>query len=95
MKLVFEKKDSQTINLKIDRDGDIQDFDYIAMLKGLIDCGSLDESELKGDFSEVERNSISSMVKLLNECLPRKEGQINLDDDFDKVNIETGIDDEL
>lgn len=95
MKLVFEKKDSQTIKAKINHKGDIHDFDYVAMLKGLLDCGSLDDSELKGDFSEAEKNSIASMVRHLNDCVPVTGGQVDLDDDSDEENIESNIDEEL
>lgn len=84
MKLVFEKKNTQTIEVKLKRDVDIQNFDYIKMLKGLLECGSLDESELKGDFSDAERNSISSMVKHLNKCVPIKDGRVDLDTNPDE-----------
>ena len=83
MKLVFEKKDPQTIAVKINHKGNIHDFDYVAMIKALLDCGSLADSELKGDFSEAERNSIVSMVRHLNDCVPVKGGQVDLDNDSD------------
>jgi|WetSurMetagenome_2_1015567.scaffolds.fasta_scaffold1044684_1 hypothetical protein len=73
MNLVFEKNDPQTINVKINDDGNIQDFDYMAMIKGILSTGSLDVSELKGDFSDVEKSSIESMIRHLNECVPQKE----------------------
>ena len=95
MKLVFEKKDPQTIKVKINHEGDIHDFDYVSMLKGLLDCGSLADSELKGDFSEAERNSIASMVGHLNDCVPVTGGQVNLDDDSDEESIESSIDEKL
>jgi len=79
MKLLFEKKDSQTIAVKISHEGDIQDFDYITMLKGLLGYGSLGDSELTGDFSDAERTSITSMVKHLNDCVPAKDPQLDSD----------------
>lgn len=72
MKLLFEKKDTQTVSVKIDCEGTIQDFKYITMLKGLLEYGPLDNSDLIGNFSDAERNSIDSMVKGLNDCLPTK-----------------------
>ena len=81
MKLVFEKKDPQTVEVKINNKGQIQDFDYVSMLKGLLQCGELADPELKGEFSKTEINSIGSMIKHLNDCVPVKEGQVNLDDD--------------
>lgn len=79
MKLVFEKKDPQNIEVKIEDEGDVKEFDYIFMLKKLLDYGLLEESELKGDFSEAEKSSIKSMVANLNECVPTKEGQLDPD----------------
>ena len=73
MKLLFEKKDPQTIVVKISHEGKIQNFEYITMLKWLLDCGLLDDSELTGDFSEAEKKSIASMVRRLNECVPAKD----------------------
>ena len=75
MKLLFEKKDSQTIVVKISHEGNIQNYDYITMLKGLLDYGSLGDSELTGDFSDAEKKSIDSMVKRLNDCVPAKDHQ--------------------
>lgn len=89
MKLTFEKKDPQTIDVKINHEENIQDFDYVAMLKGLLKCGTLDEAELKGDFSDAEKKSIASMVKHLNECIPIAEGQVDLDSDID--DFDSGI----
>ncbi len=77
MRLVFEKKDSQTVVVKINHEDKVQDFDYIAMLKGLLDYGSLDDSDLKGDFSNAEKKSIASMVRHLNDCVPAKDGQVD------------------
>lgn len=81
MKLVFEKKDPQTIEVKIDHNGQIQTFDYVSMLKGLLRCGALAAPELKGEFSQTETDSIESMIKHLNDCVPVKDGQVNLDAD--------------
>ena len=84
MNLVFEKKDPQTIEVKINHDGEVYDFDYVIMLKRLLDSGSLNASELKGDFNEFEKNSIESMVKHLNDCVPVKDGKVDLDNDQDE-----------
>lgn len=81
MKLVFEKIDPQTINVKINDDGKTKDFDYMTMIKGLLSSGSLDASELIGDFSTVEQSSIESMIRHLNDCVPKKDGAVNLDID--------------
>ncbi len=86
MKLVFEKLDPQTVDIKIDDAGQILDFDYVIMLKGLLQSGRLEESELKGEFSDVEICSIGSMIKHLNRCVASKEDQVDLDD-----NLEPGV----
>ena len=92
MKLVFEKKNPQTIEVKLKHNEEIQNFDYITMLKGLLDNGSLDDSELTGDFSEAEKTSITSMVKYLNECVPFKDGQVYLDSGTDEGEVEEETD---
>jgi len=91
MNLVFEKKDSQTIIVKINHEGKIQDFDYITMLKGLLNCGSLEDSELTGDFTDAERTSIDSMVKHLNDCVPAKDGQEDWEGDSEEDTINPKI----
>jgi len=88
VKLIFQKKNPQTIEVKLKQNEDIQKFDYITMLKGLLDNGSLDDSELTGDFSEAEKTSITSMVKHLNDCVPLKDGQVYLDSDTDEGEVE-------
>jgi len=87
MKLLFEKKDPQTITVRISHEDEIKDFDYITMLKGLLDYGSLDDPELTGDFSEGEKISINSMVKQLNDCVLAKDGHIESDGNLDEDNI--------
>ena len=85
MKLIFDKKDTQAIEVKINHEEATQDFDYIAMLRGLIEYGRLDGSELIGDFSEAERTSIASMVKQLNESLPAKDNEEGSDDSSEEA----------
>lgn len=82
MNLLFEKTDPQTIKVKINSNGQKTDFDYMSLIKGILSSGSLDESELIGDFSTVEKSSIESMVRHLNECVPQneKDGEIDTDD---------------
>jgi hypothetical protein len=76
MNLLFEKTDPQTIKVKIkDKDTSI-DFDYMSMIKGLLSSGSLDKSELIGEFSSVEKSSIESMIRHLNECVPKHDERL-------------------
>ena len=91
MKLIFEKKDSQNITVRIGHEGNIKDFDYIEMLKGLLLYGSLEAPEVTGDFSEDEKNSINSMVKQLNGCVPVKDSQTYLDSELVTGNIKPDV----
>jgi hypothetical protein len=92
MNLIFEKKEPQTVVVKINHEGNIQDFQYITMLKALLDHGSLGDSEISGDFSEAERSSIASMVKHLNACVPTKDCQLDSDGNETGENIASEMD---
>jgi hypothetical protein len=81
MNLLFEKTDLQTIKVKINSNGQKTDFDYMSLIKEILSSGSLDESELIGDFSAVEKSSIESMVHHLNECVPKNEKDEEIDTD--------------
>ena len=81
MNLIFEKKDPQTIKVKIKNNGQTIDFDYMSMIKGILSSGSLDKSELIGEFSSVEEKSIESMVLHLNECVPQNDTKEEEDTD--------------
>lgn len=95
MNLIFEKADSQNINVKIDDNGHISDFNYIALVKGLIKHGSLGDPVLNGDFNEPETASINSMVKHLNDCIPLKDGKVNLDGNSDEIETDADASDLL
>lgn len=79
MNLLFEKTDPQTIKVKIKNNSQTIDFDYMSLIKGILSSGALDESELLGDFSSVEKSSIESMVRHLNECAPQKDTEDEID----------------
>ena len=66
MKLVFSKNDQLEISV-IQKDGDSEkEFNYVDMIKNLINVKSLEESEMIGDFSESEKDSIISMIEHIN-----------------------------
>ena len=66
MKLVFSKNEQQEISV-LRRDGDnTVEFNYVDMIKSLINVKSLEEPEIDGDFSEPEKESILSMITHIN-----------------------------
>lgn len=66
MKLVFGKNDQLEISVMQKVGENSVEFNYIDMIKSLIERKALDEPELLGEFSELERNSICSMVNHIN-----------------------------
>lgn len=66
MKLVFSKNDQLEISV-IQKDGNNEkEFNYIDMIKNLINVKSLEDPEMIGDFSESEKDSIISMTEDIN-----------------------------
>ena len=71
MKLVFRKNDEQEISV-VTVDGDEEvDFDYIEMIKTLMNTGALASPDIEGDFSEAEENSIKKMVTHINDVVAK------------------------
>ena len=67
MKLEFRKNDEQEISvMRVDDEG-TSDYDYVEMIKTLMQTGALEKPNIVGDFSEAETNSIQNMVKHINE----------------------------
>lgn len=67
MKLVFRKNEEHEISvLRVDGDETV-DFDYVDMIKTLMETGRLENPDIVGDFSDAESNSISKMVEHINE----------------------------
>jgi len=66
MKLVFSKNDQLEISV-MQKDGSNSiEFKYVDLIKKLINVKALEEPEMIGDFSESEKESITSMVKHIN-----------------------------
>lgn len=67
MKLVFSKSEELEISVH-KRSGDSKiEFSYIDIVKELIKTQKLDAPDLEGEFSEAEKESISSMIEHINE----------------------------
>ena len=67
MKLIFKKDEDSQISVVQDIDGNEQKFDYVDMIKALIDSKKMEGPEIEGDFTEDEVTSIKRMVKFINE----------------------------
>lgn len=67
MKLVFKKNEKQEISV-LSRDVDnTTDFNYIDMIKKLIDVKELEEPEFNGEFSDSEKDSVLTMINHINQ----------------------------
>ncbi len=67
MKLVFCKNEDLEISVFKEVSGNREEFSYIDMIKDLIATRELEASELEGEFSDAEINSINSMVDHIND----------------------------
>ncbi|MEL4401326.1 hypothetical protein AAEJ42_13700 [Shewanella algae] len=67
MKLVFSKNEKHEISV-VSKDGDSEtEFNYISMIKKLIDTKQLEDPEFDGDFSDSEKESVRSMINHINQ----------------------------
>lgn len=66
MKLIFKKNEESEITVMQKTSGSEVEFDYVNMIKKLINDKNLEEPEIDGDFSESEKESIMSMVADIN-----------------------------
>jgi len=69
MKLVFKKSEDAEISVFISNGKDEVTFDYISMVKSLIEEREMETPDIIGDFTSAEIESIKSMVLYLNEAL--------------------------
>jgi len=69
MKLVFRKDDEMDISVLQKTDDQELDFSYVMMIKSLIRTKKLEAPIVEGSFSDAEKESINSMVTLINEEL--------------------------
>lgn len=66
MKLSFSKNEELEVSVTQKTGEEYKSFNYIGMIKSLIENKRLDDPELIGDFSDSERESISSMITHIN-----------------------------
>ena len=66
MKIVFRKDADQNISVLEQIDGKEREFSYVDMISYLINHGDLVAPELEGEFTDAEKDSVNSMVTLIN-----------------------------
>ena len=66
MKLLFSKNDKHEISVVSKAGDSIAAFNYIDMVKQLIDLKKLEDPEFEGEFSDSEKESVLSMVGHIN-----------------------------
>ena len=79
MKLIFEKSEDNEISVSIANGDTKEHFDYIEMVKTLIEEREMETPEMIGEFSVAEISSIQSMARYLNESLQKTENTENTD----------------
>lgn len=67
MKLIFSKDSNQEILVSCKKGENATEFNYISMIKELINVKKLEEPEFDGDFSEAEIESVRSMFNDINQ----------------------------
>jgi hypothetical protein len=67
MKLIFKKTDN-AIEVKM-KDLEEEDFDYIKMIKRLIENNKFEDSEFEGEFTDAEKLSVANMLEGINNAI--------------------------
>ncbi len=80
MQLIFKRED-ENLSIEIKEGVSTIEFDYVEMIKKLIDSKELEETIFEGDISEEEMGKINEMVKKINEAVPTvEEEETEIDD---------------
>ncbi|MBS4068095.1 MAG: hypothetical protein KGZ62_05810 [Sulfurimonas sp.] len=66
MKLVFFKEDDE-IKLKLNHEGNDEEFNYVRLIEFLHDGKELEDTEYYEDISEDEKDKINDMIQKINE----------------------------
>lgn len=67
MKLIFKKNDKHEISVISSNGEEEAEFNYIDMIKNLINLKKMDEPEFDGEFSDSEKESVLSMIGHINQ----------------------------
>lgn len=69
MKLKFEKNNGDVLVSFVNNDGRNEVFSYSNMVKRIYDDKTIDDAEVIGDFSDLERESINVLINELRNAL--------------------------
>lgn len=69
MQLIFKRED-ENLSIEIKDGVSTKEFDYVEMIKKLIDSKELEETIFEGEISEEEQEKINEMVKKISEAVP-------------------------
>lgn len=72
MKVHFSRSDSGETKVQLVEKGNVRPFNYITLVKYLIDNGTLEETTFDGGFSVEEEDVVNSMVQLLEQSCNKK-----------------------
>ena len=68
MKLVFFREENE-IKLKLNHDGNDEEFNYVRLIKFLHENNELETTEYDDDISEDEKGKINDMIQKINQTV--------------------------
>lgn len=83
MQLLF-KRDEDNLSIEIKDGVATKEFDYVEMIKKLIDSNELEETIFEGEITEEERAKINEMVQRINDAVSMENEDEN-DTGFDDL----------
>ena len=77
MKLVFSKRDNEDIKVEIQKGESRISFDYPEMVKLLYNDKQIEDSELIGEFSEIEKKSINELIQSIRQVIRQESEELD------------------
>lgn len=81
MKLVFNKDENDSITVQFQDDSGTQTFSYSEMVKKIYNDRVIEDPVINGNFTDIERNSINELIRLLRESSEIDGEMENVDND--------------
>ncbi|MGN0721181.1 MAG: hypothetical protein ACI4LZ_04395 [Anaerovoracaceae bacterium] len=81
MQLIFEKKDTDIIEVYLVDEGQKTQFDYGNMILDIYEDGIIEDAKLEGDFTEIEKQSINELVQDMRRAVDEANSQAESDED--------------
>jgi len=72
MKLIF-KREEKNLSIEIKDGVSTIEFNYVEMIKKILQSEELEETIFEGDISDEEKEKINEMIKKINGAIPPKE----------------------